>query len=124
MSKPNMLKWISDLFYINRSITGERVRKTLLYFQKINPELKLIRFKTGKKIFDWKIPEEWSISNGYIQNQKGQKFAEFKKNNLHIVGYSTPVDKWINKKNLLEKIYTLKKYKKYIPYVTSYYKRD
>ncbi len=119
-----MLKWISDLFSINRSITGEGVRKTLSYFKKINPEIKLIKFKTGKKVFDWKIPEEWLIKDAYIQNQKGQKFAEFKKNNLHIVGYSTPINKWIDKKSLLKKIYTLKEYKNYIPYVTSYYKKD
>jgi aminopeptidase-like protein len=119
-----MLKWISDLFLINRSITGEGVRKTLSYFKKINPEIKLIKFKTGKKVFDWKIPEEWLIKDAYIQNQKGQKFAEFKKNNLHIVGYSTPINKWIDKNSLLKKIYTLKEYKSYIPYVTSYYKKD
>ena len=124
MFKPNMFKWISDLFSINRSITGEGVRKTLAYFQKINPELKLIKFKTGKKVFDWKIPDEWSIRDAYIQNQKGQKFAEFKKNNLHIVGYSVPINKWVNKKDLIKKIYILKKSKSYIPYVTSYYKKD
>ena len=73
-----MLKWISDLFLINRSITGEGVRKTLSYFKKINPEIKLIKFKTGKKVFDWKIPEEWLIKDAYIQNQKGQIFVEKK----------------------------------------------
>ena len=61
-----MYKWISDLFSYNRSITGEGTRKTLDYFEKLNPELKRLRFKTGKKVFDWRIPKEWVINDAYI----------------------------------------------------------
>ena len=47
------------------------------------------KFKSGKKVFDWIVPEEWEINNAYIEHLKtGKKFAEFKKNNLHLVGYS------------------------------------
>ena len=93
-----MIKWAKDLFPICRSITGNGQRKTMRYFKKINPEFKTIKFNTGKKIYDWQIPEEWNISDAYIQHQSGKKYAEFKKNNLHIVGYSTPVNKVISKK--------------------------
>ncbi len=119
-----MYKWISDLFNYNRSITGEGTRKTLDYFEKLNPELKRLRFKTGKKVFDWRIPKEWVINDAYIENSNKVKFAEFKKNNLHLVSYSAPVNQILDKKKLSQKIYTVKKYKNYIPYVTSYYKND
>ena len=124
MKKIPMIKWAKDLFPICRSITGDGTRKTLSYFTKLNPELKRIKFKTGKKVFDWIIPEEWNIRDAYIQHQSGKKFAEFKKNNLHIVGYSQPIKTTISKKNLLNYIYTQKDQPNSIPYVTSYYKKN
>ena len=118
-----MIKWAKDLFPICRSITGDGTRKTLSYFTKLNPELKRLKFKTGKKVFDWVIPEEWNIKDAYIQHESGKKFAEFKKNNLHIVSYSIPLKTKISKKKLLNHIYTQKDQPDSIPYVTSYYKK-
>jgi len=118
-----MIKWAKDLFPICRSITGNGQRKTMKYFKKINPEFKTIKFKTGKRIYDWQIPKEWNIEDAYIQHESGRKFAEFKKNNLHIVGYSTPIDKVMSKKELLKYIYTQKDQPSAVPYVTSYYKK-
>ena len=48
--KLKMMKWMRDLFPLNRSITGDGIRKTLMYFEKINPEFKRLKFKSGKKI--------------------------------------------------------------------------
>ena len=119
-----MIKWAKDLFPLCRSLTGDGTRKTLRYFQNINKEFKILQFKSEKKIFDWKIPLEWNIKDAYIQHSSKKKFAEFKKNNLHIIGYSTPVNKIIRKEELLKRIYTQKNQPNSIPYVTSYYKKN
>ncbi len=120
----SMLGWMKELFPYCRSITGEGIRKSLNYFEKINPEFKRIKFKTGKKVFDWTIPKEWNIKDGYIKHESGKKFCKFKENNLNIVGYSKPVNFSIDKNKLLEKIHTLKQQPDSIPYVTSYYNED
>tara|TARA_Y100000590_G_scaffold461217_1_gene622312 strand:+ start:33911 stop:35170 length:1260 start_codon:yes stop_codon:yes gene_type:complete len=117
-----MIKWAKDLFPICRSITGQGTRQTLKYFKKINKEFKNIKFSSGKKVFDWTVPKEWNIEDAYIQHESGKKFAEFKKCNLHVVGYSKPINKKISKKELLKHIYTQKDQPNAIPYVTSYYK--
>ncbi len=120
-----MLKWAKELFPLCRSLTGEGTKKTLRYFKLINKEFKIITFNSGKKVFDWTIPLEWNIKDAFIQHIKsGKKFAEFKKNNLHIVGYSIPVKKILSKKKLIKNIYTQKGQKNSIPYVTSYYKKN
>ena len=119
-----MIEWLKDLFPLCRSITGNGTRKTLSYFEKINSELKRLKFKSGKKVFDWNIPLEWNIKDAYIKHQSGKKFAIFKKNNLHIVGYSIPINKILNELELKNKIYTDKKRPNAIPYVTSYYKKN
>jgi len=117
-----MLKWAKDLFSICRSITGDGTRMTLSYFEKINPEFRRLKFKTGQKVFDWEIPKEWNIKDAYLEHESGERYAEFKKCNLHIVGYSKPVNKKISKKELLNYIHTQKDQPDSIPYVTSYYK--
>ena len=122
MSKFQMLKWAKDLFSICRSITGDGTRMTLSYFEKINPEFRRLKFKTGQKVFDWEIPKEWNIKDAYLEHESGERYAEFKKCNLHIVGYSIPVNKKISKKELLNYIHTQKDQPDSIPYVTSYYK--
>ena len=120
----SMFSWMKDLFPFCRSITGEGIRKSLSYFEKINPEFKRIKFKTGKKVFDWTVPKEWNIKDGYIKHESGKKFCKFKENNLNIVGYSKPVNFSMDKKQLIEKIHTLKQQPDSIPYVTSYYNED
>ena len=118
-----MIKWAKDLYPICRSITGKGTEKTLKYFKKLNPEFRILNFKSGSKVFDWIVPKEWNIKNSYIEHESGKKFAEFKKINLHLVGYSIPINKWLSKKKLLKHIYTQKDQPGSIPYVTSYYKR-
>ena len=93
MSTFPMIKWAKDLFPICRSITGKGTRKTLAYFEKLNPEFKRIKFKTNQKVFDWIIPNEWDIEDAYIEHESGKRFAEFRKCNLHLVGYSIPINK-------------------------------
>ena len=95
-----MLKWAKELFPLCRSITGNGTRSTLNYFKAINKEFKILKFKSGKKVFDWVIPQEWNIKDAYIEHESKKKFAEFKKCNLHIVNYSEPINQKISKKEL------------------------
>ena len=54
----------------------------------------------------------------------GKKYAQFSKSNLHIVGYSIPIDKWISKNELLKHIHTQKNLPNAVPYVTTFYKKN
>ena len=111
------------LFPLTRSLTGEGVRKTLNIIQKEFPILKLKKIKSKTKVFDWNIPEEWNVTDAYIIDKYNNKIIDFKKNNLHLVGYSIPIKKNIIKKELFKNLYFLKNQYKAIPYITSYYKR-
>lgn len=119
-----MVRWAKDLFPICRSITGQGLRETLNYFKKINPCFKKISFKSGTRVFDWVIPNEWVIKDAYIANKNGQKIVDFQKNNLHIVNYSSPINKVIKTKDLFKNIYSDQSNKNAIPYITSYYKKN
>ncbi len=116
-----MIKWMKGMWNYPRSLTGHGTRKTLEYLKDINPELNIHSFKSGLKVFDWEIPDEWNIYDAYIEHESGQKFAEFSKNNLHILGYSTPCNMEVTLSKLLPHIYTQPDQPDVIPYVTSYY---
>ena len=100
MKNVNCFKIIKDLFPLNRSLTGKPNLITLKYLKTIVPRLKIKKFYSGEKFFDWKIPMEWNVNDAYIEDLKGNKVLEFKKNNLHLVGYSKPINRIISKKEL------------------------
>ena len=111
------------LFPLNRSITG---KDTFKFFKKISKNFKKFKIKkiqSGKKVFDWKIPPEWNVKEAYILDKDNNKIIDFKKNNLHLVGYSKKTKLILNKNKLLKKLHSLKKYPTAIPYITSYYKK-
>lgn len=83
---------------------------------------RLYEVRSGTKAFDWTVPKEWEIRDAYIEAENGERFAQFTENCLHIMGYSVPVDKWMEYEELEENIYTQPGQKDIIPYVTSYYK--
>ena len=113
----------TKLFPITRSLTGDGVKKTLNIIQKELPKLKIKKFKSGTKVFDWNIPEEWNVTDAYVIDKYNNRIIDFKKNNLHLVGYSIPIKKNITKKELFKNLHFLKNQPKAIPYITSYYKR-
>ena len=111
-----------ELFPVCRSITGEGIRFTLKRFQEEVPEIILHEVPCGTKVFDWIIPKEWKIEEAYIEDSKGNRIVDFQKNNLHVMGYSIPVDEIVSLEKLNEHIYSLPDHPDWIPYVTSYYK--
>lgn len=117
-----MYQLAEELFPICRSITGEGIRYTLNRLKKEVPQIVLHEIPTGTKVFDWVVPKEWEISEAYIEDMKGNRIVDFQKNNLHVVGYSIPIDAIVSGDELQAHLYSLPEHPDWIPYVTSYYK--
>ncbi len=113
---------IKRLYPINRSLTGEGNRLSLIILNQVCKNLKILEFKSGKKVYDWTIPPEWNVKNAYIKCEN-KTIVDFRKNNLHLVSYSTPQNRTVDFNELNENLYSLKKEPNAIPYVTSYYKK-
>lgn len=118
----DMYRLCEKMFPYCRSITGNGVRQTLSALQEVYPELTIHEVPSGTPVFDWTVPKEWNINDGWIKNSKGEKIVDFKDTNLHIMGYSLPVDKDVTLDELKEIVYTQSDQPDAIPYVTSYYK--
>ncbi len=114
---------IKRLYPIYRSITGDGVRETLRVIGEHIP-LEVHEIKSGTMVFDWVVPKEWNIKDAYIADSKGNRIVDFKKNNLYVLNYSTPVCKKVTSRELKKHLYTLPDYPDWIRYVTSYYKEE
>lgn len=111
------------LWPINRSITGDGVRKTLSIIKEKIPELKIFEIPSGTEVFDWTVPKEWKVRDAYIITPDGEKICQFKKNNLHLVGYSSRINLKIPLSKLQDHLYSLPNQPDAIPYITSYYEK-
>ena len=113
------------IFPINRSITGNGVRETFRMLQEENPdiEIKLTEVQSGTRVFDWTVPDEWNCDEAYLEGPDGRHIIDMKDSNLHVLGYSVPVDTVLDLEEMKEHIYTLSSQPDVFPYVTSYYSR-
>ena len=122
-----MYSFAQKLFPINRSITGEGVRQTLAMCSDyiagedgVTFEIKNV--PSGTEVFDWTVPKEWKINEAYIEDEAGNRICDMAVTNLHVMGYSTPIDEWVDLEELKQHVFTLPDQPDVIPYVTSYYK--
>ncbi len=118
-----MEAYFDRLWPICRSILGPGYRQSLDIVSEIMPTERL-KFPTGQKVFDWAVPKEWLARDAYLMDPNGRKRADFKRNNLHLVGYSAPFKGRLSLGELRAHLHSLPDLPKAVPYLTSYYKKS
>jgi len=113
----------SQLYPICRSITGQGVRKTLELVAERIP-ISIEEIPSGTQVFDWEVPLEWNIEDAYVLDPDGRRAVDFQAHNLHIVSYSEPVSASLELAELRSRLHVSSQDPGWIPYRTSYYKRN
>jgi aminopeptidase-like protein len=114
---------IRELYPICRSISGDGVRET---FELLAPFLPLdvTEVPTGTAVFDWTVPREWNIRDAWIADADGNRLADFRACNLHVLGYSVPVRMRLTLAELRDHLFTHPTQPEWIPFRTSYYNEN
>lgn len=119
----DMHNLIRRLFPICRSLTGPGTRESLRILQEHLPNLVLHEVPSGTEVFDWTVPEEWTIRSARLTGPDGEVIVDFADHNLHVLGYSEGIDTELSLEELQSHLYSVPEQPDAIPYVTSYYKR-
>jgi aminopeptidase-like protein len=114
---------IEALYPICRSITGNGVRQSLRLLQGTIP-IELHEVPTGIQVFDWTVPNEWNIRDAYVLNIAGERVIDFQRSSLHVLNYSTPVNRTMSLAELRPHLFTFSERPEWIPYRTSYYREN
>src|SRR5215469_664854 len=116
----DIYSFVSDLYPICRSITGNGLRETLRRIRERIP-LQIHEVPSGTPVFDWTVPREWNIRDAYIKDAEGNRIVDFHRSNLHVLNYSMPVHTKMRLDELKPHLFTLPEHPDWIPYRTSYY---
>lgn len=117
----DILAFAKQIYPINRSLTGEGVRETLRQIKSQLPGLQTHEVPSGTSAFDWNVPREWEITDAFVEDESGRRVIDFANHNLHVVGYSVPVDTTLSLQELQSHLHSIPEKPDAIPYVTSYY---
>jgi len=116
-----MYRLAERLFPIGRSLTGEGVRETLAILCERIPGLETVEVPSGTRAFDWIVPDEWNVREAYLIAPDGERVLDYAEHNLHLVGYSVPLDAQLSLDELQPHLMSRSDLPDAIPYVTSYY---
>jgi aminopeptidase-like protein len=114
---------IVEMFPLNRSLTGAGVRQTLGIVAR-HIDLVIHEVETGTAVLDWHVPMEWNIRSGTIKALDGSCLVDFARHNLHVLGYSKPVNGVFSRAELARHVHTLPGQPDLIPYRTGYFADD
>ncbi|MDQ3248390.1 MAG: DUF4910 domain-containing protein, partial [Chloroflexota bacterium] len=115
-----MHQWMTDLYPLCRSITGEGLRASLRQIGDWIP-LTIHEVPTGTQVFDWTIPKEWNVRTAYVKNSRGEKVIDFARCNLHLLNYSLPMQQRMALTELKAHLFSLPEQPDLVPYRTAYY---
>jgi len=110
---------VARLYPLPRSITGDAVRETLRIIAEHVP-VTTTEVPSGTPVLDWTVPKEWNLRDAYIARD-GERIVDLHASNLHVVGYSVPVDARLARDELLPHLHSLPDQPDVVPYRTSYW---
>ena len=125
--KPSEIKDIVAAIYpLNRALVSDGIDQAFdvlrQYLQPYTDSI-LETYPPTKPVWTWRIPERFVVEQAYIEMEDGKRIVDVADNALHLVSYSTAIDKWMDWVELAPHLHFSEKRPTAIPWEFKYYER-
>jgi aminopeptidase-like protein/aminoglycoside N3'-acetyltransferase len=118
---------VSEIYPLNRALVSDGIDRA---FDIIRQRLQastactIETYPPTKPVWTWRIPERFIVHEAYIELEDGTRIADVTENPLHLVSYSTAIDKWMDWEELNKHLYYSEKRPHAVPWEFKYYERS
>jgi len=93
-------KLISKLSNMDRCHNGPEMHKAYKILCNNYTGSKILKYKSGRKIYHWIIPPYWNCKKAILKDNKNKVIIDKKNNNLNVFSYSPKVNKKVSLEEL------------------------
>ena len=122
-NKQAMWALAEDLEPIYRTLVSPGFEASLERIREVLP-IEILKYPSGRKVFDWTIPQSWTVREGYLADLDGNRLIEFPDEPLLVGPYSRPFSGEISREELLPHLYSYEHLPDSLPLCPSYYQDD
>lgn len=109
------------LFPIHRTLVNSGLRKSLEIIAEELP-LTILEVESGRRVWDWVVPDAWEVRQAYIADTSGRRLVDFAHNNLHLAAYSAAFQGRVSREVLLNHLVWIDEHPDAIPFGYQYYR--
>ena len=117
---------VSEIYPLHRALVSDGIDQAFSiirnHLQAYTP-CTLETYPPTKQVWTWRIPERFIVNNAFIEMENGTKICDYAENPLHLVSYSTPIDKRMKWEELASHLHYSEKRPHAIPWEFKYYER-
>jgi aminopeptidase-like protein len=78
-------------------------------------------YPTGTSCWTWRVPPKWVCAEAYVETESGERLIDQAVHPLHVASYSTPIDAWLSRTELVEHLHTHPHLDDQPPFIFYYY---
>ena len=117
---------VSRLYPLYRTIVSDDLDRGLEVVGEFMPhssDYRMEEFNCGEARWTWEVPHRYHVEDAYLEIEHGERVADFKKNPLHLVSYSQPIERVMSWEQLAPHLHVSTKRPGAIPWVFKYYEK-
>jgi aminopeptidase-like protein len=119
---------VVELWPLHRTLASDGTDQALGIIGKhlpVEANFTIETYAPGQRAWTWQVPERYVVEEAYLEiADDGRRIVDFKKNPLHLVSYSVPVDRVLTWQDLEPHLYYSNERPEAIPWEFKYYQRN
>lgn len=96
---------VKNLYNLPRDIVSDGYDVALYALKSLYTNMKIYKFTSGYKAFEWIVPERWICKEAYLCKMNGELVFSTDQNPLHVMRYSLPFDGEVTYEELLKHLH-------------------